>query len=196
MAGVDPSSLHPTPVPVAHTPVSATLLPSEKPVGTKSHSPGVPKALCQGSLTPAPSSPAWGQGPSGWGRLCCPTPARQQPRITCAGKRVASCSILASSHGDVRERFWPAAQPRCPHPAGYPPAHKEEGSSVLFLGSIAQAPLRSTPHLSLAPSPACSAQTRRRGLRFLPQQTRDPSAQRRSGCRIGSRLSPSTAPGC
>lgn len=45
MAGVDPSSLHPTPVPVAHTPVSATLLPAEKLVGTKSHSPGVPKAL-------------------------------------------------------------------------------------------------------------------------------------------------------
>jgi len=46
---------------------------------------------------------------------------------------------------------------RCPHPSEYPPAHKEEGSSVLFLSGISHLPLRRMPHLSLASSPSCSA---------------------------------------
>lgn len=77
--------------------------------------------------------------------------------ITCAGESMASCSISASSPRDVCEHFWPAAQPLCPHPTEYPPAHKEEGSSVLFLSGISHLPLRRTPHLSLASPPSCSA---------------------------------------
>lgn len=89
--------------------------------------------------------------------LCCLTPATQQLWITCAGESMASCSISASSPGDVCEHFWPAAQSRCPHPTEYPPAHKEEGSLILFLSGISHLPLRHMPHLSLASSPSCSA---------------------------------------
>lgn len=87
---------------------------------------------------------------------CCVTPELQQLWITCAGKSMASCSISASPLRDVCERFWPAAQPLCPHPTEYLTAQKEEESSNLFLSGISHLPLKHMPHLSLASSPSCS----------------------------------------
>lgn len=127
--------------------------------GFKGCLPGLPYLL-------SPRLPGSGTGSGGLGQawLCCLTPATRRLWITCAGESMASCSISASSPGDVCERFWPAAQPRCPHPTEYPPAHKEEGSSVLFLSGISHLPLRRMPHLSLASSsPSCSAPCRQGG---------------------------------
>lgn len=124
---------------------------------------------------------------------CCVTPELQQLWITCAGKSMASCSISASPLRDVCERFWPAAQPLCPHPTEYLTAQKEEGE----LKSVSQWHL-SSPSQTHASSFPCfisfmlsATPTRRRGLWLLPRQTAHPSTQLGSGCWICSRLFPS-----
>lgn len=164
--------------------------------GFKGRLPGLPYLLSH--LLPGSGT---GSGWLGEAWLCCLTPATQQLWITCAGESMASCSISASSPGDVCERFWPAAQPRCPHPTEYPPAHKEEGSSVLFLSGISHLPLRHMPHLSPASSPSCSAPRRRGGgaCGYCPgkHETRALDSGLAAGSALGS--SPpcsSTSPGC
>ena len=154
------------------------------------------KAACQGSLiSSATSCWALGRGLAGWGGPSFAShPVAQRLWITCAGESTASCSISASSPGDVCERFWPAAQPAAPTPASIRQHTKRKGAQCCF--SVASLIFRSDacpifPSLHLLRAQHRTVPTRRRGLWLLPRQTGDPSARLGSGCRICSRLSPS-----
>lgn len=172
------------------------MLPFPRGGGFKGCLPGLPYLLSHLLL-----GAGTGSGWLGEAWLYCLTPVMQRLWITCAGKSMASCSISASSPRDVCKCFWPGAQPCCPHPTECLPAHKEEGSSVLFLSCISHLSLRRMPHLSPASSPSCSVPCRRGGgaCGYCPgkQETQALDSGLAAGSALGS--SPprsSTGPGC